>query len=157
MKRVLFILSLLLLLSLVCSCSKDLAIDLSTPENTLKSYYEAFGKSGFGYQKKTLQSSIESAGKERFNIIRPILLSHQILKIRVVKEKEYSFYQEGDVNALVKEIYRDNKESINSFILRKFDKHWLIIDFVTENKAEVPEDIKHIEKKAKDMMKSKGK
>lgn len=157
MKRVLFILSLILLSSLVCWCSKDHAIDLSTPENTLKSYYEAFEKSGFEYQKKTLQSSIESAGKERFNVIRPILLSHQILKIRVVKEKEYSFYQEGDVNALVKEIYQDNKESINSFILRKFDKHWLIIDFVTENKAEVPQDIKLIEKKAKEMMKSKGK
>lgn len=157
MKKGLSILIIISLSSLICWCSKNQTIDLSTPENTLKSYYDAFKKSNFERQKRTLLSSIELVGKERFNAVEPILRSYQILQIRVVKEKEYRFFQEGDVDAVVKELYQDNKESINSFILRKYDNNWLIIDFVTEDKAEEPEDIKLIEKKAKEMFEQEGK
>jgi len=153
MKRVSSIVSIILISSFACCYSKDHAVDLSTPENTIKSYYAAFKTSDFGVQKKTLLSSIESTAKKRFDVVNPILQSYQILKIREAKDrKEDTFHlPEGDVDVLVKEIYRDIKESINSFVLRKFDSKWLIIDFVTENEAEFPPDIKVIEEKAKKM------
>jgi hypothetical protein len=158
MRRPLFII-IVVISSLLCWCSKDKDVDLSTPEKTLKNYYEAFTKSDFEYQKKTLLTSIEAIAKKRFDVINPILQSYQILKIREAKErKEDTFHlPEGDVDALVKEIYRDNKESMNSFVLRKFDSKWLIIDFVTESEAELPPDIKVIEEKAKKMLEQKEK
>ncbi len=159
MKRLLFIASIILISSFVCCRSKDNAIDLSTPEDTIRSYYAAFRKSNFEVQKKTLLSSIESTAKKRFDVVNPILKSYQILKIREAKDRKKDTFHlpEGDVDILVKEIYRDSKESINSFVLRKFDSKWLIIDFVTENEAEFPPDIKVIEDQAKKMLEQKGK
>jgi hypothetical protein len=160
MKRVLFIVSILVISSFVCCRSKDnTIIDLSTPENTIRSYYAAFKTSDFEVQKKTLLSSIESTAKKRFDVVNPILQSYQILKVREAKDRKDDTFHlpEGDVDALVKEIYRDSNESINSFVLRKFDSKWLIIDFVTENEAEIPPDIKVIEEKAKKMLEQEGK
>jgi adenine deaminase len=155
MKKVIFIIAIVVISNLEFSCSKDKAIDLSTPEKTIKSYYEAFKESDFDYQKKTLERSIEAIGKETFNIIRPILQSFEILKIREAKDrKEDTFHlPEDDVQVLVKEIYKGNKESVISFVLRKFDQKWLIIGF---DIAEDPPDIKLIEKQAKEMLERKG-
>ena len=159
MKEVSFIVSIILISSFACYCSKNHAMDLSTPENTIKSYYTAFKTSDFEGQKKTLLSSIESIAKKRFDVVNPILQSYHILKIREAKDRKGDTFHlpEGDVDALVKELYRDKKESINSFVLRKFDGKWLIIDFVSENEAEFPPDIKVIEEKAKQMLEQKGK
>jgi len=66
MKRILFV-STVLISGLSCWRSENYSADLSTPEKTLKSYYEVFKTSGFEYQKKTVLSSIESIGKERFD------------------------------------------------------------------------------------------
>jgi hypothetical protein len=104
-------------------------------------------------------SSIESIGKERFDTVRPILQSYQILKIREAKDRKEDIFHlpEGDIDALVKEVYKDNKKSVNSFVLRKFDNKWLIVDFVTANDPEVPSDIKVINEQAERIFEQKGK
>ena len=158
MKRILFV-SIVLISSLSCWRSENYSADLSTPEKTLKSYYEAFKTSDFEYQKKTVLSSIESIGKERFDTVRPILQSYQILKIREAKDRKEDIFHlpEGDIDALVKEIDKGNKESLTSFKLRKFENKWLIIGFDTVEKAEVPSDMKVIDEQAERMFEQKGK
>jgi hypothetical protein len=158
MKRILLV-SILLIASLSCWPSENYTADLSTPEKTLKSYYEAFKTSDFERQKRTLESSIESIGKERFNTVRPVLQGHQILRIREAKDRKNDTFHlpEGDIDALVKETYRGNKESLTSFILREFENKWLIIGFDTVNESEVPPDIKIINEQAERMFEQKGK
>lgn len=133
---------------MVC-CSKYEAIDLSTPENTLKNYYDALKNNDFEHQKRTLLDSSELIKEKSFNAYASTLRSYQIIQINEVKKREYSFEQEGDVIVAVREIYKDDKESILVFNLREFDKDWLIIDWVYENKAEEPIDVEEIEKQAK--------
>ena len=158
MEKILFVI-IVLISSLSCQRSENYSADLSTPEKTLKSYYEGFKTSDFEYQKKTVLSSIESIGKERFDTVRPILQSYQILKIREAKDRKEDIFHlpEGDIDALVKEVYKDNKKSVNSFVLRKFDNKWLIVDFVTANDPEVPSDIKVINEQAERIFEQKGK
>ncbi len=161
MKRTSFIIiiGIVVTLSVGCYCSVNHGPDLSTPENTIKSYYGAFEASDFDAQKKTLLTSIESIARKRFEVVNPILQSYEIVKIREAKDRKGDAFNlpEGDVDALVKEIYRDSKESVNSFVLRKFDSKWLIIDFVSENEAEFPPDIKEIEEEANKVLEQKGK
>jgi hypothetical protein len=158
MKRALFV-SIVLVLSLSCWHSQDHDIDLSTPEKTLRSYYEGFKRSDFWFQKRTLPSWNESLAEERFDVVNPILQSYQILEIREAKDrKEDTFHlPEGDVDALVKEIYKDNKESLNSFVLRKFANGWLIIDWLTIEDADIHPDINVIDEREKRMLERKGK
>jgi hypothetical protein len=158
MKKIL-LLSIGLILSLSCWRSEDYNIDLSTPEKTLRSYYEGFKRSDFEYQKKTILSPTDPVAKERFDVVNPILQSYQILKIREAKDrKEDTFHlPEGDVDILVKEIDRDGKESINSFVLRKFDSKWLIVDWLTIEDADISPDIKVIDEQSKRMLEQKGK
>jgi len=147
MKRILLV-SIVLLLSLSCWHSKSYDTDLSTPEKTLKTHYEAFKTSDFEHQRRAMESSIESIGKERFDIIRPILQSYQILKIREAKEREDDTFHlpEGNIQVIVKEIDRNKQESIISIILREFDRKWLIIGFDT---VEDPPGSKVIDEQAK--------
>ena len=147
MKRILLV-SIVLLLILSCWHSKNYDTDLSTPEKTLKTYYEAFKTSDFEHQRRAMESSIESIGKERFDIIRPILQSYQILKIREAKEREDDTFHlpEGNIQVIVKEIDRNKQESIISIILREFDRKWLIIGFDT---VEDPPGSKVIDEQAK--------
>jgi hypothetical protein len=141
MKRV-FLVSIVLILSLSCWHSKNYDTDSSTPEKTLKTYYEAFKTSDFELQRRTMESSYESIGKERFDIIRPILQSYQILTIREAKDRaEDTFHlPEGDVQVIVKEIYKNNQESKISVILREFDGKWLILGFDIVEEPEGPPD-----------------
>ncbi len=158
MKRLLLV-GIVFILSLSCSHSKDYDVDLSTPEKTLRTYYDLFKKSDFKHQKRTMESSIESFGKERFDIVKPILRGYEILKIREAKDrKEDTFHlPEGDVDILVKEIYKDNKERLISFVLRKLDNRWLINSWDIVDEAESPPDIKVIDEQAKRMLERKGK
>ena len=158
MKRILLV-SAVLILNLSCWHSEEYDVDLSTPEKTLRAYYDDFKRSDFKHQKMTMESSIESIGKERFDIVKPILQGYEILEIREAKDrKEDTFHlPEGDVDVLVKEIDKDNKESLNSFVLRKFGNRWLIIDWVTVDDAEIPPDINVIDEQAKRMLEQKGK
>jgi hypothetical protein len=147
MRRASFII-IVLISSLLCGCSKNNDVGLSTPEKTLKSYYEAFKKSDFEYQKRVLPSSIQLIGKERFDSINPILQSYQILEIREAKDRKEDTYHlpEGDVDAMVKEIYKDKNENMVSFVLRKFNNEWLIIDILTLEKSDLLEGNKAIKK-----------
>jgi hypothetical protein len=147
MRRASFII-IVLISSLLCGCSKNNDVGLSTPGKTLKSYYEAFKKSDFEYQKRTLQSSIQLIGKERFDLINPILQSYQIFEIREAKDRKEDTYHlpEGDVDAMVKEIYKDKNENMVSFVLRKFNNEWLIIDILTLEKSDLLEGNKAIKK-----------
>ncbi len=155
MNRLLLV-SIVFILSLSCWDSKDNNVDLSTPEKTLRSYYEGFKKSDFKYQKRTMESSIESFGKETFDRVKPFLQSYEILKIREAKDrKEDTFHlPEGDVDILVREIYKDNKESLISFVLRKLDNRWLINSW---DVVEDPPGSKVINEQAKRMLERKGK
>ena len=92
-------------------------------------------------------------------MVHPILQSYQILLIREDKEREKDTFhlQAGDVDALIKEIHKDCKESINSFVLRKFNNEWLIIDFVTLEKEDRLEDVKLIDGKASERLDRKRK
>ncbi len=148
MKEKLFILSIILLSITVC-CSKYETVDLSTPENTLKNYYDALKKNDLKHQKRTLLDSVELIKENSFNAYASRLRSYQVIQINELKKREYSYEKEGDVIVAVKETYKDNKESILFFNLRKFDKDWLIIDWVYENKAEEPIEDEKIEKQAK--------
>jgi hypothetical protein len=150
MKRILLV-SIVLILSLSCWRSEDYNVDLSTPEKTLKTYYEAFKTSDFKHQKRTIEGSIESIDKKRFDMIRPILQSYQILKIREAKDREKDTFHlpEGDVDAMVKEIYKDNNENMVSFVLRKSNNKWLIIDVLYLEKSDILEDSKLIEEEMK--------
>jgi hypothetical protein len=158
MKRIL-LLSAVLMLSLSCWGSEEQDVDLSTPEKTLRAYYDLFKKSDFKHQKRTMESSIESLGKERFDRVKPILQGYEILKIREAKDrKEDTFHlPEGDVDILVKEIYKDNKESLISFVLRKLDNRWLINSWDIEDDTESPPDINVIDEQAKRMLERKEK
>jgi hypothetical protein len=150
MKRILLV-SIVLILSLSCWRSEDYNVDLSTPEKTLKTYYEAFKTSDFKHQKRTIEGSIESIDKKGFDMIRPILQSYQILKIREAKDREKDTFHlpEGDVDAMVKEIYKDNNENMVSFVLRKSNNKWLIIDVLYLEKSDILEDSKLIEEEMK--------
>jgi hypothetical protein len=147
MKRLLLV-SIVLILSLSCWHSKDYDVDLSTPEKTLKTYYEAFKTSDFERQRRTIESSIESFGKERFDRVEPTLQGYEILKIREAKDRKKDTFHlpEGDVDAMVKEIYRDKNENMVSFVLRKFNNSWLIIDILTLEKSDLLEENKVIDK-----------
>ena len=147
MRRASFII-VVVISSLLCWCSKNNDVGLSTPEKTLKSYYDAFKKSDFEYQKRVLPSSIQLIGKERFDSIYPILQSYQILEIREAKDRKEDTYHlpEGDVDAMVKEIYKDKNENMVSFVLRKFNNSWLIIDILTLEKSDLLEGNKAIKK-----------
>jgi hypothetical protein len=158
MRRVLFI-SIVLISSLACWCSSGNGVNLSTPEKTLRSYYEGFKRSDFEYQKKTLLSSIEVIGKERFHAVSPVLQTYEIVKMREAKDRKDDTFHlpEDDIQAIVKEIHKNGKESINSFVLRKVEGKWLIVGFDTVNEAEFPPDIKVIEDETKKMFEQKGK
>jgi hypothetical protein len=141
MKRILLV-SIVLILSLSCWHSKNYDVNLSTPEKTLKTYYEAFKTSDFELQRRTMESSYELIGKERFDIIRPILQSYQILKIREAKDREGDTFRlpEDDIQVIVKEIDRNNQERKISVILREFDGKWLILGFDIVEEPESPPD-----------------
>jgi hypothetical protein len=138
MKRLLLV-SIVLILSLSCWHSKDYDVDLSTPEKALRTYYEAFRKSDFEYQKKTVVSWIEPFAQGRFNVVSPILQTYEIIEIREAKDRKDDTFHlpEGDVDALVKEIYKDKNENMVSFVLRKFNNKWLIIDALTLEKSDI--------------------
>jgi hypothetical protein len=131
-----------------CSAAKDDTPNLSTPENTLVSYYEGFRKSDFEYQRKTIESSIGSAARKRFDLLKPVFGSYQILRTRGAKEREHDEFRlpEGDVDAMVKEIYKDKNENMVSFVLRKFNSDWLIIDILTLEKSDIIQGNKVIKK-----------
>jgi len=158
MKRILLV-SIVLILSLSCWHSKDYDVDLSTPEKALKTYYEAFRTSDFEYQKRTVVSWNEDLAEKRFSVVSPILQTYEIINMREGKDrKEDTFHlPEGDVDALVKEIYKDNKESLNSFVLRKFGSKWLIIDWLSIEDADISPDIEVIDEQSKRMVEQKGK
>jgi hypothetical protein len=158
MNRILLV-STVLILSLSCCLSEEYEVDLSTPEKTLRAYYDAYKRSDFKHQKRTMESSIESIGKERFDIVKPILQGYEILKTREAKDRKQDTFHlpEGDVDALVKEIYKDNKESLNSFVLRKFGNRWLIVDWLTIEDADILPDMNAIDEQAKKMLGQKRK
>jgi len=54
MKRILLV-SAVLILSLSCCRSEEYDVDLSTPEKTLRAYYDAFKRSDFKHQKRTIK------------------------------------------------------------------------------------------------------
>ena len=155
MKRILLV-SAVLILSLSCWHSKDYDVDLSTLEKTLRSYYEGFKRSDFEYQKKTVVSWTEPIARETFNVVSPILKSYEIVEWREAKDRKNDTFQlpEDDIQAIVKEIDKNNQESENSFILRKFNGKWLIIGF---DVVEDPPGSKVIDEQAKKIPERKGK
>jgi hypothetical protein len=158
MKRLLLV-GIVLILSLSCTHSKDYDVDLSTPEKTVATYYDGFKRSDFKYQKETVVRWYEDIAEKRFSIVNPILRNYEIIKIRKAEDRKDDEFQlpESDIQIIVKEIDRDNRESINSIILREFDGKWLILGIDTEEEAEFPPDIKVIDEQAKRMLEQKGK
>jgi hypothetical protein len=146
----------MLISSLPCWCSGDNHVDLSTPEKTLRSYYEGFKRSDFEYQKKTLLSSIQPIGKEIYDVVSPILETYEIVKMGEAKNRKDDTFRflEGDMEAIVKEIYKNKQESEIYYILRKFDGKWLIIEF---DLVSDPPGSRIIEEKATKMLEHKGK
>ena len=88
MKRLLLV-SIVLVLSLSCWHFKDYDVDLSTPENTLVSYYEGFRKSDFEYPKKTMETSIAPGARKRFDLLKPAFRLAMVLVI--------IFFNSGDL------------------------------------------------------------
>jgi hypothetical protein len=138
MKRTLFA-SVVLILSLSCSHSRDYHVNQSTPGEAIKTYYEAFRTSDFRHQKETVVSWIEDWAEERFKLVCPILQSYEIINMREAKDrKDDTFHLPEDaVDILVKENYKNGEQRLYSFILRKFDSKWLIEswDIVGEDDA----------------------
>jgi hypothetical protein len=154
--KIILLVAVMLISGLACWCSGGNDVDLSTPEKTLRSYYEGFKKSDFEYQKQTLLSSIEPIGKERYDVVSPILETYEIVKMREAKDRKDDTFHlpEDDIQAIVKEIDKNKQETVNSFILRKFDGKWLIVGFDT---VEDSPGSKIIEEKDKKMLEQKGK
>ena len=134
-------------------------VDLSTPERTVTSYYDGFKRSDFKYQKRTVVRWYEDIAEKRFNVVNPILRNYEIIKIRKAEDRKDDTFHlpESDIQIIVREIDMDNRESINSIILREFDGKWLILGFDTVEEAEIPPDIKVIDEQAKRMLKQKEK
>lgn len=113
---------------------------LSSPSSTIKTYYKAYVLSDFHLQETTLAEWKRFGDEEDFARSKSQFSKYEILSKREVKKKEHSFHEKGDVEILVKETYANKRESIVSFLLRKFGDNWLIVDIVIEDKAEEPLD-----------------
>jgi hypothetical protein len=131
--RIILSVVVMLLSGLAFSCLGDNDVNLSTPEKTIRSYYEGFKRSDFEYQKKTLLDPAEPSAKSGFDAVIQVLQGYEIVKIREAKDRKDDTIQlpEDDVQVIVKEIYKNGKESINSIILRKRGGKWLIEGFDT--------------------------
>lgn len=136
----------ILLSGLACGCIGDNDVDLSTPEKTVRSYYEGFKRSDFEYQKKTLLDPSDPSAKSRFDAVIQILQGYEIVKIRDAKDRKDDTFQlpEDDIQVIVKEIRKNSKESMYSFVLRKIEGKWLIEGF---DAVEDPPSSKIIEEK----------
>lgn len=109
--------------------SKEIKVELSTPESTIHSYYEALKKGN-----KEEIDNLFILNKNLF-IEKPLpTIKHQIKSIRFINKKEaytrnqnnYNIeFKDDDVEIVVKELLGTSKESV-VFILRRRDDKWKI-------------------------------
>ncbi len=151
-KFLLLIFSTFLLITSSAFPSDQMHYSLKTPEDTIKTYYSAYETNNFNLLKKAVVDTHEMIFKKDFKSRSSIFLSYKIIdKILVTNEDEW--HKKGDVDIFVEESWKDKTLNVMSFILRKYDQGWLIIDWVIVNEAEEPPDIEELFKQAEKIMK----
>lgn len=155
MKRTRFVIFFLIALStsLLFSCLVDQpSYSLKTPEDTIKTFYNAYSTNNFNLIKKTVVDTHENIYKQGFESRSARLLSYKIVSKRIAANED-QWHIKSDADIFVKELWRNNTEKEMSYILRKYNDEWIVINWVAVNEAEEPPDMDELSKQVEEMMK----